>query len=178
MPKAYSIDLRQKIITAYENKEGSMRGLAKRFKVSFRFIYSLLRQFKQTGSIAPKPHGGGYPSSINVQGHVFIKNLIENQPDLTLEEIQNEYNKHFESVSKSTIDRTLIKLKITRKKRVYSIPEKRHLKIRKNKKIINKILRHLKPKILFLLMKRVALEISLAIMLAQIKENELNVQIP
>ncbi len=64
MPKPYSIDLREKIVAAYKNKEGSMRRLAKRFKVSFSFIYSLLRQEKQTGDIAPKPHGGGYPPSV------------------------------------------------------------------------------------------------------------------
>ena len=32
--KPYSLDLRQKIVVAYENKEGSIRQLAKRFKVS------------------------------------------------------------------------------------------------------------------------------------------------
>ena len=119
MPKPYSIDLREKIISAYKNKEGSMRRLAKRFKVSLSFIYSLLRRVKQTGKISPKPHGGGHPSSISVQGHTFLEKLIEHQPDLTLEEIRDEYNKHFEPVSRSTIDRNLIKLKVTRKNKEF-----------------------------------------------------------
>ena len=42
--KAYSIDLRQRIIEAYENQEGSQRALAKRFKVSLSFIWTLDKQ--------------------------------------------------------------------------------------------------------------------------------------
>jgi len=38
MPKPYSIDLRKKIVAAYENKEGSMQKLADRFKVSKNFV--------------------------------------------------------------------------------------------------------------------------------------------
>jgi len=34
MPKPYSIDLREKIVTAYENQEGSMQKLAERFSGS------------------------------------------------------------------------------------------------------------------------------------------------
>jgi transposase len=36
--KAYSLDLRQKIVTAYDNQEGSLREIAKRFKVSLSFV--------------------------------------------------------------------------------------------------------------------------------------------
>ena len=34
MPVAYSVDFRQKVVEAYKQKEGSMRILAKCFKVS------------------------------------------------------------------------------------------------------------------------------------------------
>jgi transposase len=124
MPKPYSIDLRQKIVEAYENKEGSMRKLAKRFKVSKDFVAKLLKRVKQTGQMAPKPHGGGHPPSIKAIGQTFLKELIESQPDLILEEIRDEYNRYFEPVSRSTIDRTLIKLKLTRKKKSLFDPRK------------------------------------------------------
>jgi len=55
--------------------------------------------------------------AINSQGETFIKELIEEQPDLILKEICIEYNKHFDRlVSSSTIDRTLKRMNITRKK--------------------------------------------------------------
>ena len=124
MPKPYSIDLREKIVVAYESKEGSMPKLANRFKVSKNFVAELLKRVKQTGRIAPKPHGGGHPPSVKTQGETFLKELIESQPDLILEEIRDEYNKHFDLVSRSTIDRTLKKLKLTRKKKTLFDPRK------------------------------------------------------
>lgn len=124
MPQPYSIDLREKIVAAYQNNEGSMRRLAKRFKVSFSFVASLLKQVKQTGQIAPKPHGGGNFPSVKGQGETFLIKLIENQPDLILEEIRDEYNEYFKPVSRSTIDRTLIRLKLTRKKKTLFEPRK------------------------------------------------------
>ncbi len=117
MSKPYSIDLREKIVIAYNNDEDSMRDLAERFKVSFSFVSKLLQKFHLHGEIGPKPHGGGQPASISASGEVFLKKLIESQPDLTLVEIRDEYNQHFKTVSRSTIDRTLTKLKITRKKK-------------------------------------------------------------
>jgi len=117
MPVAYSVDLRQKVVEAYKNKEGSMRGLAKRFKVSLSFIYSLLKLYSGTGSVNPKPHGGGQVSKIKTEGKKFLQELIKEQPALTLEELSFEYSKHFQSVGSSTIDRTLKKLKLTRKKK-------------------------------------------------------------
>jgi transposase len=53
MPKPYSIDLREKIVTAYENQEGSMQKLAIRFKVSKNFVADLLCRLKQTGQVTP-----------------------------------------------------------------------------------------------------------------------------
>ena len=38
--KAYSSDLRKKIIEAYQKKEGSLRKLAKRFSVSFIAVFT------------------------------------------------------------------------------------------------------------------------------------------
>ena len=57
--KPYSNDLRKKIIEAYQKKEGSLRKLAKRFSVSFSFVWRLVKRFRKSGSVVPKPHGGG-----------------------------------------------------------------------------------------------------------------------
>lgn len=57
--KAYSLDLRQKIIDVYEQKEISQRQLAQRFCVANSFVVKLLRQYRATGKIAPLPFNGG-----------------------------------------------------------------------------------------------------------------------
>ena len=52
--KAYSLDLRQKIIDTYLAGDISQRQLAKRFRVALSFIEKLLKQYRETGCIAPK----------------------------------------------------------------------------------------------------------------------------
>ena len=53
---------------------------------------------------------------IKKEGQDFIRDLLKNKPDLILDEICIEYNKNFEpTVSRSMINRALIKMKITQK---------------------------------------------------------------
>ncbi len=47
----YSLDLRQKVVESYENKEGSIRTIAKRFKVSKDFVQRLLKRYQNEGTI-------------------------------------------------------------------------------------------------------------------------------
>ena len=57
--RPYSNDLRLRVVQAYENQEGSMRQLAARFRLSLSCGRDLLTRYRTTGSVAPKPHGGG-----------------------------------------------------------------------------------------------------------------------
>ena len=53
-----SNDLRKRILDAVDNKEGSRRTLADRFKVNTSTITKLLQLRRETGSYEPRPHGG------------------------------------------------------------------------------------------------------------------------
>ncbi|MBW4592880.1 MAG: hypothetical protein KME46_08140 [Brasilonema angustatum HA4187-MV1] len=61
--KTYSTELRQKIIDAYNNEEGSQRQLAKRFSVSLSFVQSVLRRFRFCDTVEAKLHSGGHGDS-------------------------------------------------------------------------------------------------------------------
>jgi transposase len=52
--KAYSLDLRQKILDVYNEGNISQRQLAKLFHVSLSFIQKILKQYRKTGNIAPQ----------------------------------------------------------------------------------------------------------------------------
>lgn len=83
--KPYSTDLRQKIVDAYKNGEGSFRAIAKRFSVSLHFVWSLWVRYQETGSVDPKPHAGGYPATINDQGLNVLRQLVQQHNDATLQ---------------------------------------------------------------------------------------------
>lgn len=114
--KAYSVDLRQKIVETYKNKEGSIRQVSQRFKVSRSFVQKLLKQHQQIGSLAPLPHGGGTPPKLT--DYVLeIEKLLEEKNDATLPELcQSLKERTGISVSPSTLCRFLQKLNLTRKK--------------------------------------------------------------
>ena len=116
--KAYSEDLREKIVEAYLHHEGSIRHLAERFKVSARFVWGLLTRVRRTGSVAPKAHGGGNPPRIHASQYDIITALVKQAPDATLKELCARVAETCHILpSKSSMHRTLEKLKRTRKKR-------------------------------------------------------------
>src|SRR3954454_24241934 len=60
-----SNDLRSRILNAVDNREGSRRKLAVRFEVNTSTITKLLRLRRETGSLAPRPHGGGVEPTLD-----------------------------------------------------------------------------------------------------------------
>jgi transposase len=110
--KAYSNDLRIRIVPAYENGEGSQRQLAQRFSVSLSFIQELLRRYYGTGSIEPKPHGGGYPAKINKHALDVLIWLKQQRPHVTVRETCQKLNQDCGiKVSPATVCRAFRKLK-------------------------------------------------------------------
>jgi transposase len=72
----YSLDLRQRIAAAIDAHEGSQPEIARRFRVSVSFITRLLRRRHRTGSLAPKPHGGGHPPALDRSGRPEIGSQV------------------------------------------------------------------------------------------------------
>lgn len=115
--RAYSADFRRKVVQAYEAGRGSQRALARLFGVSLSFIQELLQRSRQTGSVAPKPHGGGNPSKVR-QHLAEIVRLHAEHPDASLAERCERLAKTVQvRVSRMTMSRALERLELTRKKR-------------------------------------------------------------
>lgn len=117
--KAYSVDLRQKIIDTYENEKISQRQLAQRFRVTLGFIIKLLKQYRETGDISPKT-SPGRPRQLNEEQMETVKALVEEQPDITLAELQAAVEERYAvKVSMPTMCRVLQRLQLSRKKKPY-----------------------------------------------------------
>ncbi|MEO1211371.1 MAG: transposase [Cyanobacteria bacterium J06638_20] len=115
---AYSLDLRRKIVDLYERGEGSIRQLATRFAVSPDCVRRLLKQHRETGSLAPKPHAGGPKPTLQAEHHVVLRALVAADNDATLADLAPRLAEQTSvQVSPSTISRPLKALNITRKKK-------------------------------------------------------------
>jgi transposase len=85
-----SNDLRQRILKAIDNHEGSRRKLAARFGVNPSTITRLLQLRRQTGSFDPRPHGGGVAPTLDHDALERLRTLVEETPDATLEMLKQK----------------------------------------------------------------------------------------
>ncbi len=120
--RAYSLDLRQKIVSAYERGEGSQRKLGRTFGVSRPFVERLLRRYKTTGDLAPLPHGGGQKPRLDDSGRQVLRQLVSAYPDATLQELcQALYEQTGLRVSTATVCIYLKGRDLPRKKRAFTL---------------------------------------------------------
>jgi transposase len=110
----FSQDLRQRIIDTALRGEGTMAQIAARFLVSVSFVTRLLQLYRTTGSVEPRPHGGGHPAVLTPQDLERLREFIADQPDATLEECRRHLGS---SCSLATISRALSRLGLPRKKK-------------------------------------------------------------
>lgn len=112
--KPISMDLRQRIVSSYNNNEGSMQTIADRYKVSRESVKNFLLRQKKLGHLNPLPMPG--------RKRVFTGDLeqcldsfVKDRPDATLEQIKAAFGDRI-SCSIPTIHNALKRLKYTYKK--------------------------------------------------------------
>jgi transposase len=116
--RAYSLDLRQRILDAYRAGEGTQPELARRFRVSLSFVEKLLHQHRTSGSIAPRPHGGGQRRRIDPEHEPVLLRLIDARNDATDAEMAALFAAETGLVvSPRTVNRMWHRLGVTHKKR-------------------------------------------------------------
>src|SRR5437879_3956431 len=111
----YSQDLRNRVLDTVRRGDGSLRQIARRFLVSVSFVTRLLRLHRSTSSVEPRPHGGGNPPALGPEDLPRLRELVQQQPDATLEELQQRLGV---PCCATTISRALHKLGLPRKKKV------------------------------------------------------------
>ena len=117
MAKGSSLDLRQRVWSAWQRGEGSQRELAGRFAVSLSFVRDLSRRFRTTGSVVAKPHGGGQPLKADARTIRRLEALVTKHNDLTYDEYHRRLCAKGAALSRASVGRLRIRLDLTRKKR-------------------------------------------------------------
>jgi transposase len=111
MAKAYSVDLRSRILADYDDGVRPVE-LMRRYRVARSFVYKLLEQRQTLGHIEPlKGEMGRKPKLKNQSDQ--LRKLVAQYPDATLEELRQKLSVR---VGISTLWRALEALKLTFKK--------------------------------------------------------------
>ncbi len=120
--QTYSLDLRQRVVAAYENGGETILEVAERFAVSDSFIKKLLRRKRTTGDIAPIGHRGGQPKRLSEKHRKWLLKIVLAQPDITLGELgERLLSEQGVSASAATLSRELRALNLRRKKNRWSL---------------------------------------------------------
>ena len=119
--QAYSLDIRQRVVEAYENGVETIIEVAERFEVSDSFIKKLLRRKRTTGEIAPVGHRGGQPRRLSDKHRKWLLKTVLAEPDITLGELQERLlSEKNLSASVPTVCREVRALNLRRKKSRWS----------------------------------------------------------
>ena len=108
---AYSVDLRERVLADFDAGMGN-DAVARKYRVSSRWVYKIRRQRAETGEIVPR-RGKTGPKPKLVEHHEQILQLVRQQPDATLAEIRDQLDV---TVCLATLWKTLKQLGITLKK--------------------------------------------------------------
>jgi transposase len=86
--RTLSLDLRERILTSYDCKEGTRLDIAARYRVSLGMVKKLLQQRRRTGDIRARHSRSGRKPMI-LSGHEQqLEALLGRKPDLTLKELR------------------------------------------------------------------------------------------
>ena len=86
-----SIEVRKLIVAAHDNGM-KIQDILKTFQVKKTAVYNLFQLVKETGSVKPRPHAYGRKPTLNSDGLKRMEQLIDAQPDITLQEIKDQMN--------------------------------------------------------------------------------------
>lgn len=123
MGKTISADLRSRVIDAIDGGM-SRRGAAAHFDVSYSSAIRWYADFQASGRRAAGPRGGDRRSK-RIEAHAaFILGLVEETPDIALDEIQEALGKRGARFGIATVSRFFKRRRITYKKRQRMPPSK------------------------------------------------------
>jgi transposase len=88
MPQAYSLDLRQRVARFVEGGR-SCHAAAVHFSVSVSFVVGLMKSFRATGRLTPKPSGGRRHAKLDPHRPFLLARIAE-KADMTMPELSAE----------------------------------------------------------------------------------------
>lgn len=103
MPRAYSDDLRCKLLEAYEAGRGTLQELAKQFRVSWGYSKKIRAQQLRSGRKERPPQSRHGPASrLRPRVEQQLRSALRRQPDLTLAELRE----HLQQTSGVAVSRS------------------------------------------------------------------------
>jgi transposase len=86
--KTLSLDLRERILAAYDAQQGTREEIGRRFRVSIGMVKKLQQQRRRTGEIGPRHYRSGRKPLLLQSHRERLGAMIAHKPDITLAEMR------------------------------------------------------------------------------------------
>ena len=90
MAEPHPIELRERVVQAYESGEGSYPVVAEMFCVGEASVKRWVEQYRDVGHLRPRKKSGGTPSDVSVKE---LEKILAARPDANVGEITAAYNR-------------------------------------------------------------------------------------
>ncbi len=118
MARSRSLDLRTRVVDAYERGGLTYTEVAELFSVGRATVSRWLRLRRESGAVGPKPHGGGQPRKIKPDQEKLVEKLVQAHPDWTEAEFAEALKReHGIEASAVTVGRLVRRLGYSVKKK-------------------------------------------------------------
>jgi hypothetical protein len=88
---AYSLDLRERVVGAFDAGDMTDDQVADLFQVGEATVHRWKRLKRETGSLVPPPpRGGGMPPRVAPEKYDLVREIVREQPDLTIPEVAHQ----------------------------------------------------------------------------------------
>lgn len=121
------MDLRKRVMAAYDSGKYSLKQVAQRFEVTTRWIQQLRQRRKLEGNIAPHPQNQGRKPAFKGKRLEELNEFLRGRPDTTLGEIQEHFT--------SKVRCSLVAIHYTLKRLGWRYKKKRYEPLNKPEKI-------------------------------------------
>jgi transposase len=89
MANPYPVELRERVVHAYETSTETYREVADRFEVHLNTVYRWVQRARDLGNVTPFDRGGGWRSPVDL---AVLHRLVAERPDRTTDELTRAYN--------------------------------------------------------------------------------------
>jgi transposase len=90
MGEPHPVELRERVVKAYESGEGAYHAVAAMFSLGEATVKRWVWRYRERGTVAPTPKGGGTPSTISLGE---IETILDRLGDATANELTAEFNR-------------------------------------------------------------------------------------
>jgi transposase-like protein len=97
--QSYDVTFRERAVAAYRTSEAGYHALARVFGIGYRTLQRWVARKRETGSVAPRPNGGGWRSPIDMR---MLETVVREAPDATVAELCWAYNRRVPRAARTT----------------------------------------------------------------------------